>query len=250
MRFVLFGIALLISSVCFAQPDTRTGSFPKSETKSNTFPSSGLGSRPAPNLNMGRETPIFESSIKISDKYKDLGKKKEEVVDITKGDGLMEYTTDYKPKGYGKKKEGKMPNARNQSFTDIVTEANRLHVLYRDHQVVDGDRIRVLVNDEVVIYDTMLEGHFKGLHLPLKVGINKIDFVALNQGDSGPNTAELHVYDDDGNIVSENEWNLLTGYKATVVIIKQADMEEDAPTTIDSTNNKDKKEEAKEKEED
>lgn len=226
MRFIVFIALLLCATVSFAQPDTRTGSFPKSETKSNNFPSSGLGARPAPSLSTGRDTPIFESSIKISDKYKDLGKKKEKVVDVTKGDGLMEYTTDYKPRGYGKKNEGKMPKGQNQSLTDIVTEANRLHVLYRDHQVVDGDRIRVLVNDEVVIYDTMLEGHFKGLHLPLEVGINKVDFVALNQGDSGPNTAELHVYDDDGNLVSSNEWNLLTGYKATIVIIKQANMEE------------------------
>lgn len=227
MRFILFIAFLLFATVSFGQPDTRTGSFPKSETKSNNFPSNGLGARPAPSLSTGRDTPIFESSIKVSDKYKDLGKKKEKVVDVTKGDGLMEYTTDYKPKGYGKKNEGKMPKGQNQSLTDIVTEANKLHVLYRDHQVVDGDRIRVLVNDEVVIYDTMLEGHFKGLHLPLEIGINKVDFVALNQGDSGPNTAELHVYDDDGNLVSSNEWNLLTGYKATIVIIKQADREEE-----------------------
>src|SRR5690625_6458138 len=115
-----------------------------------------------------------------------------------------------------------MPTGRNQAFSDIVTEANRLHVLYRDHQVVDGDRIRVLVNDEVVIYETMLEGHFKGLHLPLEVGVNKVDFVALNQGDSEPNTAELHVYDDDGNLVSSNEWNLLTGFKATVDIDRKS----------------------------
>ncbi|SRR5690554_5044130 len=228
MRFGLLLIVLSFVFTAHAQPDTRTGSFPKSETKSNSFPNSGLGARSAPSLNMGRETPLFESSIRSSDKFKELGKKKEKEIDITKGDGLMEYSTDYTPRGYGKKDEGKLPEGRNQSFADIVTEHNRLHVLYRDHQVVDGDRIRVLVNDEVVIYDTMLEAHFKGLHLPLQVGVNKIDFVALNQGDSGPNTAELHVYDDDGNLVSSNEWNLLTGYKATVVIIKQADEEEDS----------------------
>lgn len=226
MRLVFFSVALFFYSISYAQLDSRTGSFPKSETKSNSFPSSGLGSRPAPSLNMGRETPLFESSVKTSDKYKDLGKKKEKVVDITKGDGLMEYATDYTPRRQGKRNEGKMPKGRNQSLTDIVTEADKLHVLYRDHQVVDGDRIRVLVNDEIVIYDTMLEAHFKGLHLPLQVGINKVDFLALNQGDSGPNTAELHVYDDDGNLVSANEWNLLTGYKATVVIIKQGEEEE------------------------
>lgn len=221
MRVLLVSIALFVSSLSLAQ-DRRTGSFPKSETKSNTFPSSGLGTMSAPSLS-GKGNPIFEASIKESDRFKDLGKKKEKGVDMVKGDGLLEYVSDIKPRGYGKRNEGKMPQGRNQSFVDILTKADQLHVLYRDHQVMDGDRIQVLVNDEVVIHNTVLENHFKGLHLPLKVGINKIDFVALNQGESGPNTAELHVYDDNGNLVSANEWNLLTGYKATVIIIKQAD---------------------------
>jgi hypothetical protein len=31
---------------------------------------------------------------------------------------------------------------------------------------------------------------------------NKIDFEALNQGSSGPNTAEFKVYDDKGSLIS------------------------------------------------
>lgn len=240
MRFALLFISLLCTYSMYAQPDSRTGSFPKSETKSNSFPNSGLGTRPAPSL-LGRKTPLFESSVRTSDKYKDLGKKKEKIVDMAKGDELKEYTTNYVPRGSGKANEGKMPKGGNQSFVDIVTDANRLHVLYRDHQVMDGDKIRVLVNDEVVIHETMLETHFKGLHLPLQVGINKIDFVALNQGESGPNTAELHVYDDDGNLVSSNEWNLLTGYKATVVIIKQAEEEQENEINFNPNNSEEEK---------
>lgn len=52
-------------------------------------------------------------------------------------------------------------------------------------------------------------------------GLNKIDFQALNQGESGPNTAELIIYDDKGNLVSSKEWNLLTGVKATIVFINE-----------------------------
>ena len=44
---------------------------------------------------------------------------------------------------------------------------------------------------------------------------NKIDFVALNQGASGPNTAEVMVFDDNGKLVGSNRWNLATGVKAT-----------------------------------
>ena len=56
--------------------------------------------------------------------------------------------------------------------------------------------------------------------LDLKNGFNVVDFVALNQGTSGPNTAEIIVYDDQGKLVGTNRWNLATGVKATYIIYK------------------------------
>jgi hypothetical protein len=44
---------------------------------------------------------------------------------------------------------------------------------------------------------------------------------ALNQGTSGPNTAAFSVYDDSGNLITSNEWNLTTGIKATIVVVKE-----------------------------
>ena len=41
----------------------------------------------------------------------------------------------------------------------------------------------------------------KGFKLDLKNGFNVVDFVALNQGTSGPNTAEIIVYDDQGKLI-------------------------------------------------
>jgi hypothetical protein len=65
-----------------------------------------------------------------------------------------------------------------------------------------------------------LGGSFSGFTLSLQPGPNRIEFEAINQGSSGPNTAELHVYNEKGFIISAKEWNLLTGYKATVLVIK------------------------------
>ena len=61
------------------------------------------------------------------------------------------------------------------------------------------------------------------MDVKLLEGFNKIDFVALNQGESGPNTAEVRVYDDDGNVMMSNLWNLATGSKATFIVVKQDD---------------------------
>ena len=79
----------------------------------------------------------------------------------------------------------------------------------------------ILVNDQIVIQNLTLNSTFRGINLKLGEGFNKIDFIALNQGDSGPNTAELRIYDDNERLISSNQWNLATGAKATLIIVKQ-----------------------------
>ncbi|MDP5157247.1 MAG: hypothetical protein NWQ07_01555 [Flaviramulus sp.] len=77
------------------------------------------------------------------------------------------------------------------------------------------------VNDDIIHARVFLTGGYSGFKLDLKPGFNKIDFVALNQGESGPNTAEFQVIDDNGFIVSHNQWNLATGVKATIIVVKE-----------------------------
>jgi hypothetical protein len=55
----------------------------------------------------------------------------------------------------------------------------------------------------------------------LEKGFNKIDFEALNQGSSGPNTAQFQIFDDKGVLISSSQWNLGTGFKATIVLVKE-----------------------------
>lgn len=108
-----------------------------------------------------------------------------------------------------------------QYFGDFKSNAKSLNISYRDHGAIDGDLMQVRVNDDVVVGSVYLTGNFRGIKLNLQKGFNKIDFVALNQGESGPNTAEFQVVDDLGNLVSANRWNLATGVKATIIIVKE-----------------------------
>jgi hypothetical protein len=110
---------------------------------------------------------------------------------------------------------------RNQSLGTYKTTSESAKVMYRDAQYVDGDLIRVYLNGEVIQSQVYLDSNFKGFEIALQKGFNKIDFEALNQGDSGPNTAEFRVYDDKKNLVSASEWNLGTGFKATIIIVKE-----------------------------
>ena len=54
----------------------------------------------------------------------------------------------------------------------------------------------------------------------LKFGQNRIEILALNQGDVGANTAAFKVFDDKGNLIAEKSWHLETGYKGKLLILK------------------------------
>lgn len=109
----------------------------------------------------------------------------------------------------------------NQFLGEYRTTTKAVNIIYRDHQYPDGDMIRVLINKDIVVPSVVLTSGFNGLLLPLDEGINEIDFLALNQGASGPNTAEFQILDEFGNIIAANQWNLATGVKATIIVVKE-----------------------------
>jgi len=108
-----------------------------------------------------------------------------------------------------------------QDLGSFRVSSESVKIICRDFQYPDGDRVSVLVNDIPVIKNITLQRAFQGFDLPLEKGINRISFVALNQGTSGPNTASFRVYDDKGNLISTNEWYLATSAKATILIAKE-----------------------------
>ena len=59
------------------------------------------------------------------------------------------------------------------------------------------------------------------IDINLKEGLNTIEFYALNEGNSSPNTAELKVIDTFGAIIGSGQWLLTTGYKARLIVLKE-----------------------------
>lgn len=108
-----------------------------------------------------------------------------------------------------------------QFLGEYPIDSKFVNIVCRDHEYPDGDRVSVALNDNVIYRSVTLTSQYRRLQLNLIEGVNKIDIKALNQGDSGPNTAEFVVYDDKGNVVSSKEWNLLTGVKATIVFVNE-----------------------------
>lgn len=110
---------------------------------------------------------------------------------------------------------------RNQNLGEFRTKSLTARVTYRDYGEVDGDEIRVLFNEKAMVTGIYLDSNFKGFEITLVDGFNKIDFEAVTQGRLGPNTAEFQIYDDKGALISASQWNLGTGFKATIIITKE-----------------------------
>lgn len=107
---------------------------------------------------------------------------------------------------------------------DIITVSSHVKLLLRDFGVEDGDHVRAFINDKEFITVIPLKNTFFELQVPLKEGFNKMDFMALNQGALYPNTAELRMYDVYGNLLLKHNWNLSTGSKATVILVKEGNV--------------------------
>ena len=107
----------------------------------------------------------------------------------------------------------------NYSLGTVRSNTKTVKVECRDYSYVDGDRIRIFVNEQVVSDNIGLKGNYYVYYITLEKGYNRIDFQAINQGLSGPNTAELNLYDANGNLISSKEWALETGQNATLGVL-------------------------------
>ncbi|WP_142786165.1 hypothetical protein [Changchengzhania lutea] len=116
---------------------------------------------------------------------------------------------------------GSKGSKTDQYFGDFKSKSEYVRLLFRDFGLEDGDIISILVNDETIQPRILLTNGYKSVKLTLLDGFNKIDFLALNEGYSLPNTAEFQVIDDKGIVLAANQWNLSAGVKATIIVVKE-----------------------------
>ena len=135
---------------------------------------------------------------------------------------VFQQKTDFKNPGEEyKKKLNKEINEGSKVdvfFGKFVVNTPTLIIKTRDHMDPDGDKVRIIVDDVVVVLVVHLESSFKTHTIDLKEGDNLLDILALNQGLSGPNTATFALYDGNENLITTNDWNLNTGLAAKFLI--------------------------------
>jgi hypothetical protein len=119
--------------------------------------------------------------------------------------------------------QGKSEHFGDMYLGDVKTSSRFIGIVCRDHEYVDGDRVRIIANGVVVEANILLTGAFKGVNVDLDQGFNRLEFEALNQGSSGPNTAQVDVYDENGKLMFSNKWLLSTGSRASLIVVKEAE---------------------------
>jgi len=109
---------------------------------------------------------------------------------------------------------------RNQYFGDFKTDSDAIEVAVRDPQAIDGDYIKITQDGKTIYERIFLDANFKILSIPLHQGLNRIEFIALNEGSSFPNTGAFLIRDK-GKGIYQEEWNLSTGFNASFIIVKE-----------------------------
>lgn len=103
---------------------------------------------------------------------------------------------------------------------EFTVYTTKLTTKCRDYSNVDGDNVRIWLNDEIVVTSVALESGFKSYDLQLKEGLNVIKIQALNVGSYFPNTGQFIFYDGNGKVITNQNWGLNSGYNAIIKVRK------------------------------
>jgi len=106
------------------------------------------------------------------------------------------------------------------SLGTLYSTSKSVRIEVRDHSLIDGDRIRVYLNEKMLASTITLKGLYYIIHIDLLKGYNRVDIEALNEGYSGPNTAEVRIFDENGILLSEKEWNIRIGQITTLGVVR------------------------------
>jgi len=128
----------------------------------------------------------------------------------------------YVPKFWDGKDNSNTKIETTQYLGKLEVNTKTVRIECRDFAYVDGDRVRVYINGKMHKSNVLLDGHFFIIEIPLQPGFNQVDIQAMNQGVSGPNTAQFIVYDGNGALISTKKWNLLTGQAASLAVLRKS----------------------------
>ena len=200
------------------------GQFDSSKKTVNIAPVTNNSGQISPTSSSTMKYPsIFDKKDKLLQNFSLIKKKPEVEKSIMEKESFDNPSRMYTDKMNQKNSDGEiLDKYKGDSFLGEFKVGTKIvKIACRDHEFPDGDVVRIWLNDRIAVESILLEVDFKEVYLDLNEGINKIEVEALNQGTSGPNTAQFVIFDEKGSLITTNKWNLLTGMRAKLIIMKQ-----------------------------
>ena len=104
---------------------------------------------------------------------------------------------------------------------NFLTTTKEVTLSFRDFGAIDGDEIAIFHNGIKIIAKTILTRNYQAYLIPLQKGYNKLEILALNQGNLGANTAQYILVSKEGFTIATQHWFLATGAKTSFSVYKQ-----------------------------
>ncbi|MDO6674507.1 hypothetical protein Q4517_02975 [Tenacibaculum sp. 1_MG-2023] len=101
------------------------------------------------------------------------------------------------------------------------TKSKNININAIDFGQVDGDIITVFNNGVPIIKNYYLKHSLKKFKIPLELGFNKIEILAVDEGSLRPNTGAFTIYDDYDEVVISDLWQLARGAKVIALVIRE-----------------------------
>lgn len=217
MRGTCFTVLfLLITFTGFSQfelPKKGISIAPISNTEGKISPTSSI-----------KYPSIFDKKDKLLENFSLLKKKEDPVKNvldnkpkfINPGDRIVE------KENQKLKREGLSSVVDNSDsyLGEFVITTVKLNIECRDYGVIDGDMVRIWLNDMLVVSKIDLISGYQRYTLDVNEGLNVIQIEALNTGELFPNTGQFAFIDGHEKLVTNQQWNLNSGYKAIIKIRK------------------------------
>lgn len=166
---------------------------------------------------------IFDKKDKLTSSVSLLKKKPEEEKSVFEKKEFTSQSTEPTEKLNNQlKMEGLTSLVENKDFFlgEFTVYTKNIFIGCRDYGAIDGDIIAIYLNGEKVIPFVGLESGFKTFPFDLKEGLNIIQIEALNTGELYPNTGQFNFFDGNQKLITNQQWNLNTGYKGIFRIVR------------------------------
>lgn len=100
------------------------------------------------------------------------------------------------------------------------TKSPNINIKSFDYGLYDGDIVSIYKNGILIIDRYTLKNNSRTFKIPLNIGFNQIEILAIDEGKYRPNTGSFTIYDDFGDIVKSDLWALAKGAKVKALIIR------------------------------